>query len=66
MLINPWHACVARVTVVGLCVCVCVHGYSGTTDYGVAYERYKLLQNYEILKNEKGIFQKLLRSGDMV
>ena len=45
--VKPRHACAARVTVVVLCVCVCVcpsvHGYSDTTGYRVAYERYKQL-----------------------
>ena len=46
--INPRRACAARVTVVGLCVClsvclfVClsVDDYSRTTGYEAAYERY--------------------------
>ena len=42
VLINPWRACAARVTVVGLCVClfVClsVDDYSRTTGYEAAYE----------------------------
>ena len=25
--INPWHTCAVRVTVLGLCVCLSVHGY---------------------------------------
>ena len=27
LIVNPWRACAARVTVLGLCVCLCV-GYS--------------------------------------
>ena len=53
--INPRHACTARVTVVGLSVCLsvclCVDAYSGTTGYGVANERYQRLHNYPNLKN---------------
>ena len=49
--INPRLTCAVRVTVLGLCVSV--HGYSGTTGYEVAYERYQRLQNNEILKNKK-------------
>ena len=49
-LINPRHACAARVTVVVLCVClsVClfVYDYSRTTGYEAAYERYQQLQCY--------------------
>ena len=43
--INPRRACAARVTVVGLCVCVCVsvRDYSRTTGYEAAYERYQKL-----------------------
>ena len=43
-IINPRRTCVARVTVVVLCVClsVClsVHDYSCTTGYEAAYEQY--------------------------
>ena len=46
-------------------VCVSVHGYSGTTGYGVAYEQYQRLQNNESLKTKKAIFLIQLRSGDM-
>ena len=54
-LVNPRHACAAGVTLVGLCacVCLCVHGYSGTTGYMAAYERYQRLQNNECLKNKR-------------
>ena len=46
IIINPWRACAARVTVVVLCVSIClfVHDYSRTTGYEVAYERYQHLQ----------------------
>ena len=49
LLVNPRRACAARVTVVGLCVClfvsVClsVDDYSRTTGYEAAYERYQQL-----------------------
>ena len=49
-IVNPRHTCTARVAVVGLCVCLSVHGYSGTTGYGATYERCQRLQNNEILK----------------
>ena len=42
----------ARVTVVGLSVCLCVDAYSGTTGYEAAYWRYQRLQNYASLKNK--------------
>ena len=44
--INPRRARAARVTVVGLCVCLSVDDYSRTTGYEAAYERYQQLQCY--------------------
>ena len=38
--VNPRRACAARVTVLGLCVCLSVDDYSRTTGYEAAYERY--------------------------
>ena len=72
-LINPRRACAARVTVVGLCVClfvclsVClfVDDYSRTTGYEAAYERYQQLQCYKGMKNNVAILLKRLRSRDM-
>lgn len=29
-LVNPWHACIARVTVLGLYICVCMSVYLST------------------------------------
>ena len=53
-IINPRCACAARVTVLGLSVClsVClsVDAYSGTTGYEAAYELYKRVQIYKGLK----------------
>ena len=71
--INPRHACAARVTVVVLCVClfvclsVClsVSIYSRTTGYEAAYERYQQLQCYKGRKNNVAILLKRLRSRDM-
>ena len=67
--INPRRACAARVTVVGLCVClfVClfVDDYSRTTGYEAAYERYQQLQCYKGTKNNVAILLKRLRSRDM-
>ena len=37
ILINPRRACAAKITVVGLSVCVCVDAYSGNTGYEAAY-----------------------------
>ena len=68
-IINPRRACAARVTVVGLCVClsVClfVDDYSRTTGYKAAYERYQQLQCYKGMKNNVAILLKRLRSRDM-
>ena len=68
-IINPRRACAARVTVVGLCVClsVClsVDDYSRTTGYEAAYERYQQLQCYKGMKNNVAILLKRLRSRDM-
>ena len=63
--INPRRACAARVTVVGLCVClsvcVSVDDYSRTTGYEAAYERYQQLQCYKGMKNNVAILLKRLR-----
>ena len=68
-IINPRRACAARVTVVGLCVClsVClsVDDYSRTTGYEAAYERYQQLQCYKGMKKHVAILLKRLRSRDM-
>ena len=66
-IINPRRACAARVTVVGLClsVCLCVDDYSRTTGYEAAYERYQQLQYYKGMKNNVAILLKRLRSRDM-
>ena len=68
-IINPRRACAARVTVVGLCVClfVClsVDDYSRTTGYEAAYERYQQLQCYKGMKNNVALLLKRLRSRDM-
>ena len=65
--INPRRACAARVTVVGLCVClfVClsVDDYSRTTGYEAAYERYQQLQCYKGMKINVAILLKRLRSS---
>ena len=70
-IINPRRACAARVTVVGLCVClfvclfVSVDDYSRTTGYEAAYERYQQLQGYKGMKSNVAILLKRLRSRDM-
>ena len=72
-IINPRRACAARVTVLGLCVClsvclfVClsVDDYSRTTGYEAAYERYQQLQCYKGMKNNVAILLKRLHSRDM-
>ena len=69
-IINPRRACAARVTVVGLCVClsvVClsVDDYSRTTGYEAAYERYQQLQCYKGMEKNVTILLKRLRSRDM-
>ena len=65
--INPRRACAARVTVVGLCVCVClsVDDYSRTTGYEAPYEQYQQLQCYKGMKTNVAILLKRLRSRDM-
>ena len=63
--INPRRACAARVTVVGLCVCLSVDDYSRTTGYEAAYERYQQLQCYKGMKTNVAILLKRLRSRDM-
>ena len=66
MLINPRRACVARVTVVVLCVCLFVCDYSRTTGYEAAYERYQQLQCYKGKKTNVAILLKRLRSRDTI
>ena len=65
LIFNPLRACAARVTVVGLCVCLSVYDYSHTTGYEAAYERYQQLQCYKGMKNNMAILLKRLRSRDM-
>ena len=80
IVINPRRACAARVTVLGLCVClsidtivsmvclsVClsVYDYSRTTAYEASYERCQQLQCYKGKKNNVAILPKRLRSRDM-
>ena len=72
-MINPRRACAARVTVVGLCVCVSVclfvclsvDDYSRTTGYEAAYERHQQLQCYKGMKINVAILLKRVRSRDM-
>ena len=56
-----------RVTVLGLCVsvCVCVDDYSHATGYKRTIERYQRPQRYRGLKNNVAILLKRRRSGDM-
>ena len=51
------------VSVLSVCLSVCVYDYSRTTGYEAAYERYKKLQCYK--KNNVAILLKRLRSRDM-
>ena len=65
-IINPRRACAARVTVVGLCVCLSVvDDYFRTAGYEAAYERYQQLQCYKGMKTNVAILLKRLRSRDM-
>jgi len=41
--INPWHAGAARITVLGLCVCLSVSTYSHPTGTKPAHQRYQQL-----------------------
>jgi len=43
MVVNPRRACAARVTVLGLCVCVSVSTYSRSTGTKPAHQRYQQL-----------------------
>ena len=65
--INPRHAC-ARVTVLGLSVCVyvcvCV-SYSGTSHNQAYKQQYQRLQRDTGMKYKKGFFLKTLRSEVM-
>ena len=49
MLNNPQRTCAARITVLGLCVCLSVDYYSRAISYNAAYEQqrkcYKHLEN---------------------
>ena len=66
---NPRHACAARVTVLGLCVClsVCVCcSFSATVRNKVAKKRYQQFQHYTGLILNMAIFIKILRSKVMV
>ena len=56
-IVNPRHACTARVTVFGLCVSVC--SYSQTTGYKAAYKQYQRLQIYVNLKSKMVISERL-------
>ena len=61
MLFNPRCACAARVTVLGLhvcllSVCVCVYAYFRATDKEVDGERYQRHQCYKRLNNKMTIF----------
>ena len=62
VVVHPRCACAARVTVLGLCVCLSVYDYSRTTGYEAAYERYQQLRCY---KGKKINVEILLRSRDM-
>ena len=77
LFIDPRRACVARFTVLVLCIClsaglsvclsVClsVYDYSRTTGYEAAHERYQQLQYYKGMKINVAILLKRLRSRDM-
>ena len=53
------------IPLVVLCVCLFVSGYSRTTGYEAAYERYQQLQCYKGKKSNVAISLKRLRSRDM-
>ena len=69
LFINPRRACAARVTVLGLCVClsVClsVGTYSRTTRNKAAKKRYQWVQCHTNLIFKMAIFVNLLRSKVM-
>ena len=62
-IINPRRACAARVTVLGLSVClsVCLSVSRRLFWHEAAYELYKRVQIYKGLKNYQAILLKRLR-----
>ena len=64
--VNPRRACAAWVTVLGLCVSLCVSVsvclYSCTTGNGAAYERYQQLWRNKRSKNKMAILLQRRRS----
>ena len=65
IIFNPRHAC-ARVTVLGLSVCVCVcFPYSDTSRNQVYKQQYQRLQRVTGMKYKKGFFLKTFHSEVM-
>ena len=63
--INPWRACAARVTVLGLCVCLSVTTFSDATCNETAKKRYQRVQCHTGFIFKMAIFVKMLRSKVM-
>ena len=67
--VNPWRACAARVTVLGLTfrlsVCLSVTTFSATTRNKAAKKRYQWVQYHTGLILKMAIFVKVLRSKVM-
>ena len=64
-IINPRRACAARVTVLGLCVCLSVTTFSAATRNETAKKRYQRVQCHTGFIFKMAILVKMLRSKVM-
>ena len=65
LVVNPRRACAARVTVLGLCVCVSVTTFSAATRNETAKKRYQRVQCHTGFILKMAILVKMLRSKVM-
>ena len=65
LVINPRHACAARVTVLGSCVCVSVRSISATTSKSKPRKQYQRFIATRQKRIKLAIFLKMLRSKVM-
>ena len=63
--VNPRRACAARVTVLGLCVCLSVTTFSAATRNETAKKRYQRVQCHTGFIFKMAILIKMLRSKVM-